>query len=500
MQRERPQVDLLLRFILQKQWKQRSRRTPSLHHNCLRVSSAWVARQGPSTELHRNFSSNSPTGSPTLSLPDHPSIPSPTTLVERGEGLPRSRGQRYKRTRGSQGSRGPVPGLAFARQGLRWRLLNEGLSSHLSGMQQRRIVMLAFRRWAEVTPLIFQEDTTSPATELDIKLAFGTGRHLGCPWLFDGPGGELAHAAHPGEIHLDDDEPYSVPPSEHGVNLLQVLLHEIGHVLGLPHLSSPDSVMHPQYPSSGSTMELSQHDRTAIQELYGQCEGTFDTVFDWITISQQGGPAAHFNTYFLKGNQYWLYDNSRGRPRPRDPRRVEQGWGGLPSGGVDAHLHVWTPDTNRIYFFKGIQYWLYDRIAHQTITQDPEGHTYPRRISEGFPGITGPLDTAVFSHQHGLIFFFKGHQVWGFNMSSRQVQKGFPKHLLDMFPPSQTRDHPTAHLDAAYYSYFHRTLFLIKGLFFWEVSSGGAGKSPSHNTVLPRRRVAEQWKDLCNVQ
>ncbi|XP_018587138.1 matrix metallopeptidase-21-like [Scleropages formosus] len=281
---------------------------------------------------------------------------------------------------------------------------------------------------------------------------------------------------------------------EQGVNLLQVLLHEIGHVLGLPHLPSPDSVMHPQYPASGGTMELSLQDRTAIQELYGRCEGSFDTVFDWVTVGHQGESAARFNTYFLRGDQYWLYDNSRGRPRARDPRRVEQGWGGLPGGGVDAHVHVWTPDMDATLFFKGTQYWLYDRGAHRTVTQDPEGQRYPRGISEGFPGVTGPLDTAMFSHHTGLIYFFKGHQVWGYNVTRHGVQDGFPKHLEDMFPSSQPNDHPAAHLDAAYFSYSHSTLFLIKGLFFWEVSGG-----PSHNALLPRRRVAEQWKDLCGV-
>ncbi|XP_064203624.1 matrix metalloproteinase-21-like isoform X1 [Anguilla rostrata] len=409
---------------------------------------------------------------------------------------------RCKRSRGPDGARGPMPGMAFAKKSLRWRLLAEGYSARLPARQQRRVVALAFRRWAEVTPLTFQEDSSSPGTEIDIRLGFGTGRHFGCPWSFDGPGGELAHTYQPGEIHLDDDEPFSIPPSDHGVNLLQVALHEIGHVLGLPHSPSPDSVMNPLYPTTGGTLELDWQDKRAIQELYGQCEGPFDTVFDWVRKgpeAQQGEPVIWFNTYFLRGSQYWLYENRRGRPRRGDPRGLEQGWRGLPAG-IDAFLHVWTTDMDRTYFFKGIQYWRYDNGADQTFSQDAEGLAYPRRISDGFPGIAGPLDTAAFLWQLGLVYFFKGAQVWGYNVSSHQVQQGFPESLEDVFPALVLNDHPKGNLDAAYYSYSHHTLFLIKGLYYWEVSTGGDGEHPlSHNVLLPHRRVAEQWKDLCDI-
>ncbi|CAB1321913.1 unnamed protein product [Coregonus sp. 'balchen'] len=94
------------------------------------------------------------------------------------------------------------------------------------------------------------------------------GRHLGCPLLFDGAGGEVAQTTQSGQISLDDDTFYSAFPSDHGVKLLQVLLHETGHVLGLPHLSFPDSGMHPLYPINGNPMEMGWEDRKAIQQLY----------------------------------------------------------------------------------------------------------------------------------------------------------------------------------------------------------------------------------------
>ena len=81
---------------------------------------------------------------------------------------------------------------------------------------------------------------------------------------FEGRGGSLAHAFSPqygSEIHLDDDEDWRVN-SRRGVDLvqvsffskeavmipyLQVLVHQLGHTLGLSHSDVPDAVMAPIY-------------------------------------------------------------------------------------------------------------------------------------------------------------------------------------------------------------------------------------------------------------
>ena len=70
------------------------------------------------------------------------------------------------------------------------------------------------------------------------------GLHENCNRSFDGPGGEYAHT-NLSSIHIDDDETYSADLN-HPTNmpLILVLLHEIGHVLGLGHLENADSVMH----------------------------------------------------------------------------------------------------------------------------------------------------------------------------------------------------------------------------------------------------------------
>ncbi|XP_078264411.1 LOW QUALITY PROTEIN: uncharacterized protein LOC144598303 [Rhinoraja longicauda] len=246
--------------------------------------------------------------------------------------------------------------MAFSKSRLRWRILDEGYSSQLTIDDQKMILRLAFRMWSEVTPLIFIEDLTSPAAEIDIKLGFGTKRHLGCSQVFDGTGQEYAHAWRLGDVHFDDDEHFVTPSSSEGISLLTVAVHEIGHVLGLPHIRRSGSIMHPNYiPHDSKDLELDCHDRKAIQQIYGVCEGSFSTVFDWVRREENafGEVTYRFNTYFMRRGWYWMYENRFNRTRYGDPIPLVVGWRGLPPADIDAFVHIWTWNKDLTLFFKG---------------------------------------------------------------------------------------------------------------------------------------------------
>ncbi|KAM3859483.1 matrix metallopeptidase-21 [Diretmus argenteus] len=394
--------------------------------------------------------------------------------------------------------------MAFSKKVLKWRLIGEGYSSQLSIEDQRHVFRLAFRMWSEVCPLEFVEDTRSPLEDVDIRLGFGTGRHLGCNQRFDGTGREFAHAWFLGDIHFDDDEHFTAPNAGSGISLLKVAVHEIGHVLGLPHIYRAGSIMQPSYLPQESGFEMDWMDRKAIQHLYGGCKGQFNAVFDWIRKERMpyGEVVIRFNTYFMRDGWYWLYENKNNRTRYGDPVALQIGFHGIPMDGVDAYVHVWSKKRDDVYFFKGTQFWRYDKENDQAFRRDPEGHRYPRLISEGFPGVPSPIDTAFYDRRDSHIYFFKSTHVYAFDVAANSLASGFPKKLRDVFPPVVSGDHPDGHIDAAYFSYTHNAIFLLKGTHFWQVVGSRDRWRRSflpRNALLPHKEVDQHWYDICNV-
>ncbi|XP_003479861.1 matrix metalloproteinase-21 [Cavia porcellus] len=393
---------------------------------------------------------------------------------------------------------------AFSKKTLTWRLVGEAYSSQLSVDEQRYIFKLAFRMWSEVTPLNFQEDLIAPGAMVDIKLGFGRGRHLGCTRVFDGSGQEFAHAWRLGDIHFDDDEHFTPPTSDMGISLLKVAVHEIGHVLGLPHIYRTGSIMQPNYIPQEPTFELDWSDRKAIQKLYGSCEGSFDIAFDWIRKerNQYGEVMVRFSTYFFRNSWYWLYENRNNRTRYGDPIQILTGWHGIPTQNIDAFVHIWTGRRDERYFFKGNQYWRYDSDKDQALLEDDQGRSYPRLISERFPGIPCPLDTAFYDRRQQLIYFFKESFVFAFDVNRNQVLNSFPKKLTEAFPAITPRNHPFRNIDSAYYSYAHNSIFFFKGNAYWKVVNEKDKQQNSwlpSNGLFPKKNISRKWFDVCDV-
>ena len=137
----------------------------------------------------------------------------------------------------------------------------------------------AFALWEKRANITFVQEMRNS----DILLSFTRGAHhykidnLTCS-PFDQRGGVLAHAQFPSsdgrvrEIHLDEAENWEFTlkrPDEQQTSLFAVLVHEIGHTLGIAHSDVEGSIMSPFY-TFPDPFDLQEDDILAIEKLYGK--------------------------------------------------------------------------------------------------------------------------------------------------------------------------------------------------------------------------------------
>jgi hypothetical protein len=124
--------------------------------------------------------------------------------------------------------------------------------------------------WSAVTNIVFHL-ATSPGAARTIFVEFASGTH-GDSYPFDAAGTVLAHSFYPvplnsesiaGDVHLDASENWHVGGD---IDIYTVVLHELGHAIGLTHTDNPGDVMYPYYQRG---MQLSKNDIGAAQQLYG---------------------------------------------------------------------------------------------------------------------------------------------------------------------------------------------------------------------------------------
>ncbi|VVC44925.1 Hypothetical protein CINCED_3A002423 [Cinara cedri] len=136
----------------------------------------------------------------------------------------------------------------------------------------RNEIQKALSKWSRFSQLKFLE--VNNENFADIVISFGVADH-GDQFPFDGPGNTLAHAFYPGElgplggdIHFDDSEDWTLDNStNNGVDFYSVVLHEMGHSLGLRHSTAPDSIMNPYY-KGPQLQDIGYDDISGMRSVY----------------------------------------------------------------------------------------------------------------------------------------------------------------------------------------------------------------------------------------
>ncbi|PIK44813.1 putative matrix metalloproteinase-19-like [Apostichopus japonicus] len=276
-------------------------------------------------------------------------------------------------------------------------------SEKLTQEEVDQIIKDAFQVWADVSSLTFSEANQESAA--NVQIHFQGGSH-GDPFPFDGSGGILAHAYPPtvGKCHIDDDENWTTPDKTTGYSILQTMIHELGHVLGLGHSPEPGAVMGRfyRYGAEYRSPSLSEDDITGIQHLYeppmvetvkpppppGACIGTIDAVFYDVHSEQ---------TILFRGSYVWSLEAS-----VSDVTEITSTYDFL-STGVDASFY--NPNNQKTFIFKNCYVYRYDDRSFQKRST----------TSQTFSSLPCQVDAAVYSESDQLTFVFKNRWVYAYS-------------------------------------------------------------------------------------
>lgn len=142
----------------------------------------------------------------------------------------------------------------------------------------RSVLQSVLAQWGTYADITFMP-TTQAGANSNIAVAFLSGDH-GDGFPFTPYGATVAHTFYPpptpeplaGDMHLNYDEDWSLDGS---LQLYAVMLHEMGHALGLGHSDDSSDVMYPYYQA---TRQISSGDIQALRTLYAAPSQAVTTV------------------------------------------------------------------------------------------------------------------------------------------------------------------------------------------------------------------------------
>jgi len=177
------------------------------------------------------------------------------------------------------------------------------LGTRTSMEETKAEVRRALAEWSKVVGVSFSESVVRNRTR-NLDILFATGSH-GDAYPFLSGSTVLGHSFYPanpnpepiaGDIHINDAWTWSIGGQW---DVFSVVLHEIGHSLGIGHTDVPGSVMYPYYQKATS---LKQPDIDSIRQLYATATQAAPPVLSATIASPVEGAILSTNSFNLSGS------------------------------------------------------------------------------------------------------------------------------------------------------------------------------------------------------
>ncbi len=157
----------------------------------------------------------------------------------------------------------------------------------------------------------------------------------------------------------------------------------------------------------------------ALQDAY-IAAATFTPIMSMFRLDR--------HIYFLRGDQYFQYNIDKGKSQK--PRPIREKWPILseigfesPDAafvGYDSFALKEENGSRKLFFFD------LDKYVRLDIDTGALDEGYPKRIAEGWPGVTFDRIEAATDVPPDSIYFFKGNQYMRFNTAENRVEDGYP--------------------------------------------------------------------------
>ncbi|XP_030848182.1 72 kDa type IV collagenase isoform X2 [Strongylocentrotus purpuratus] len=352
--------------------------------------------------------------------------------------------------------------------------------------QYRNEIARAFQLWSNVTPLTFREVNRRASADIDIR--FVSGFHQD-DYPFYGAMGVVGHPMveemyeHVVRIDVDADEQFTFDRAD-GINLLQVMLHQIGHALGLGHSSDHISIMSPCVKPYIPNFTLTETDVTGIQSIYGLPNSPTDPISPAgmrlpSPIVQHSEPRylceerpldavaiLAGEIYAFKGNRYWQFSSPNDLLSPISGSLISDRWPGLPAGIAAVYQRN---TDNKAVFIRAGRMWIYD-IHPKTVSDSTAPYTQVHLRELGLPR-TIDMALSCPSWPQSTYFLKKG-KVWHYSDLTGSILEG-PLQIQNLW-----NGLPTRRMDAAF-TYNGNSYFILDDQ-YWKVDHMTNRVSPGY--------------------